>query len=172
LATTACGSLKEEIQPGDFVFLDQFIDFTKLRDLTFHEDEVVHTSMADPFCFNLRQLLISTAKDLGISYHDKGTMITIEGPRFSTRAESHMFRSFNADTINMSSVPEVTLARELGICYASVGMATDYDSWRENTEAVTFEMVLKTMEANAESVKKLLLEVIPKIEHMDCSCRE
>jgi 5'-methylthioadenosine phosphorylase len=128
LATTACGSLREKIRPREFVFIDQFIDFTKHRNLTFHQDKVVHTAMAEPFCPCLRKLLARTAEDLGILYHKKGTIITIEGPRFSTRAESHMFRGLGADIINMSTVPEVILARELGICYASIAMATDYDS--------------------------------------------
>lgn len=163
LATTAVGSLKEEIKPGDLVFPDQFIDFTKLRHLTFFHDKVVHTPMADPFDQDLRKLLIGCAKKLGFSFHEKGTVVTIEGPRFSTRAESHMFRQWGADIINMSSVPEVVLANELGIKYQAIAMSTDYDCWKENEEPVTFEMVMKVMKENAEKVKKLLLEVIPKL---------
>ena len=172
LATTACGSLREEIKPKDLIFPDQFIDFTKHRNLTFFEDKVIHTPMADPFCLKLRGLLADTAEELGISHHQKGTNVTIEGPRFSTRAESHMFRIIGADIINMTTVPEVILARELGICYASIAMATDYDCWRESEEAVTWEMILKAMEFNAENVKKLLLEVIPKINYLECSCKK
>lgn len=168
LATTACGSLKEEIRPKDLVFLDQFIDFTKHRNLTFYEDKVVHTPMADPFCSYLRKELIGTAKKLGIKHHEKGAMITIEGPRFSTRAESFMFQKMGADVINMSTVPEVILARELGICYASIAMATDYDCWREGEESVTWEIILEAMKHNAENVKKLLVEVIPQIVIYDC----
>ena len=163
LATTACGSLKEEIKPKDLVFPDQFIDFTKRRRLTFYEDKVVHTSMAEPFCPDLRRLLAETAKDLALSYHDKGTVITIEGPRFSTRAESRLFRGFGADIVNMSTVPEVILANEVGLRYAAIAMATDYDAWKEGEEAVTWEMILERMKANAANVKKLLLAVIPKI---------
>src|SRR3989339_1865685 len=163
LATTACGSLKEEIAPGDLVFLDQFVDFTKHRNLTFYEDKVVHTSMADPFCAELRRLLIETAADLGFSYHAEGTVITIEGPRFSTRAESRLFRSFGADVVNMSTVPEVILANEVGLRYATIAMATDYDAWKEGEEPVTWEMILERMKDNAAKVKKLLLAVIPKI---------
>ncbi len=166
LATTACGSLRQKIKPKQLVFLDQFIDFTKHRDLTFYEDKVVHTSMADPFCDDLRKLLIKTAKELKISYHSKGTMVTIEGPRFSTRAESHMFRKLGADVINMSIVPEVILARELNICYASIAMATDYDSWHKNEEPVTWEMILSVMKENSDNVKKLILETIPKIKNV------
>lgn len=172
LATTACGSLREEIKPGDLIFVDQFIDFTKHRKLTFYEDKVVHTPMADPFCPKLRDLLVNTAKNLKISYHEKGTNITIEGPRFSTRAESHLFKSFGADIVNMTTVSEVILAREMGICYASIAMATDYDSWKKGEEAVTWDMILKVMEHNAENVKKLLLEIIPRIDFSECSCNK
>lgn len=168
IATTACGSLQEKIKPRDLVFLDQFIDFTKHRQLTFFEDKVVHTAMAEPFCPQLRVILISAAKNLNLAHHDTGTMLTIEGPRFSTRAESRYFKSMGADVINMSTVPEVILARELGLCYASVAMATDYDAWLEGEAAVTWGMVLTVMKDNAENVKKLLLEVIPKIDFANC----
>jgi len=170
LATTACGSLREEIKPKDLIFIDQFIDFTKHRQLTFYEEKVVHTAMADPFCPELREILAETARELGISHHKKGTNITIEGPRFSTRAESLMFRALGADIVNMTTVPEVILARELGICYAAIAMATDYDSWRESGETVTWDIILKTMEHNAGNVKKLLMNVVPKIDFSDCSC--
>lgn len=163
LATTACGSLRENIKPGDFIFADQFIDFTKQRNLTFYDNEVVHTSLADPFDLSLRKEFIKTAKKLKLRFHSKGTMVTIEGPRFSTRAESFMFKSFGADIINMTTVPEVILANELGIKYQSIAMSTDYDSWKENEEAVTFEMVLERMKENAEKVKKLLIETIKNL---------
>ena len=163
IATTACGSLREKIKPKDLVFIDQFIDFTKHRNLTFYEDKVVHTPMADPFSDELRRILIKAAKDLKIKYHSKGTMITIEGPRFSTRAESHMFRKLGADVINMSTVPEVILAKELDIEYASVAMATDYDCWKEDEDPVTWEMILNVMKYNAENVKKIILKAISVI---------
>lgn len=172
LATTACGSLKEEIKPRDLVFLDQFVDFTKHRNLTFHEDKVIHTPMADPFCPCLREELIKSAKKLGISHHEKGTMVTIEGPRFSTRAESFMFQKLGADVINMSTVPEVILARELGICYASIAMATDYDCWKEGEDTVTWDMIVNVMKHNAENVKRLLVETIPKIEIFNCEYKK
>lgn len=172
LATTACGSLREQIKPGHLVFPDQFIDFTKKRVLTFHEDVVVHTPMSEPFCKSLRDLFCNSAKELKLEFHPKGTIITIEGPRFSTKAESHMFRLWNADIINMSTVPEVILAREAGICYQSVAMSTDYDCWKEGEEPVTWEMILKIMKQNAENVKKLLVAVIPKIKLENCSCME
>ncbi|HII94739.1 MAG TPA: S-methyl-5'-thioadenosine phosphorylase [Candidatus Methanofastidiosum sp.] len=164
LATTAVGSLREEIHPGHLVFPDQVIDFTKKREYTFfHEEKVIHTPMADPFSENLRNLLIDSAKRLELRYHSRGTVVTIEGPRFSTRAESHMFRMLGADVINMSTVPEVFLARELEMEYATVAMSTDYDCWKENEEPVTFEMILEIYKKNSENVKKLIVETIPKI---------
>lgn len=175
IATTACGSLREEIKPRDFVFLDQFIDMTKHRNLTFFEDfeeKIVHTPMAEPFCESLRKILISAAEELKISHHKTGTVITVEGPRFSTKAESAFFRLIGGDVINMSTVPEVILARELGICYVKIAMATDYDCWREGEEAVTWDMIASTMKENSETARKLLLHVIPKIDYIDCSCRE
>ena len=173
IVTTACGSLKEEIKPGDFVFIDQFIDRTTKRKSTFYEkDHVAHIPMAEPFCAYLRKLLVETADELKLNNHKKGTVVTIEGPRFSTKAESNLFRSWNADVINMSTVPEVVLAREAGICYASVAMSTDYDCWR-NSEDVNIQMVLETMRNNAENVKKLIIKTISKIkDNPDCSCRQ
>jgi 5'-methylthioadenosine phosphorylase len=168
LATTAVGSLREKIKPGDLVFVDQFIDYTKHRTLTFHDEKVIHTPMAEPFCKDLRSLLSKSAKELKLRHHPKGTVITIEGPRFSTKAESHMFRSFGADVINMSTVPEVILAREVGICYQTVAMSTDYDCWKEGEEPVTWEMILSIMKRNAENVKKLLLKTISKIKYTHC----
>ena len=171
LAATAVGSLREEIEPGHLVFPDQFIDFTQKRDKTFFDgDVVVHTPMAKPFCPNMRQLLAESAQKLGIPHHTDKTVISIEGPRFSTKAESHMFRSWNADAINMSTVPEVNLAREKKIHYASAAMSTDYDCWREGEESVTWEMILDTMRKNADSVLNLFLHVIPKIKEYDDVC--
>ena len=171
LATTAVGSLREKIKPGDLVFVDQFIDFTKHRPLTFHDEKVIHTPMSEPFCGTLRSLLIDSAKELKLRHHKKGTVITIEGPRFSTKSESHMFRAWGADVINMSTVPEVILARELGICYQTIAMSTDYDCWKEGEEPVTWEMIVSIMERNAANVKKLLLKTISKISNTDCKCR-
>jgi len=171
IATTACGSLREEIKPNDFVFVDQFIDFTKHRILTFHDKEVIHTPMAEPFCECLRKILAETAKELKLKYHDKGTVITIEGPRFSTKAESKMFRLWGADVINMSTVPEVILAREAKICYQAIAMSTDYDCWKEGEEPVTWNMIVERMKLNSENVKKLIIAAIPKISEKSCTCR-
>lgn len=173
LAATACGSLRQEIEPGHLVFLDQFIDRTTKRASTFYDtDRVCHIPMGDPFCPELRRLLIERATTLGIAHHPAGTMVTIEGPRFSTKAESHLFRSWGCHVINMTTVPEVTLAREAGMCYASMAMSTDYDCWHESEEHVTIEMILAIMKQNAENVIRLMLDVIPRIRDADCACRE
>jgi 5'-methylthioadenosine phosphorylase len=167
LATTACGSLREEIGRGDFVILDQFIDFTRHRNITFHEDfneGIKHTPMATPFDEKLRNLLIQTSKELNYKTHEKGTVITIEGPRFSTKAESYMFRSWGADVINMSIAPEATLANELGIPYAAIAMSTDYDCWKENEEPVTWDAILEIFKANVEKVTELIINTIPEVK--------
>jgi 5'-methylthioadenosine phosphorylase len=168
LATTACGSLREEIGRGDLVIIDQFIDFTKHRKVTFHEEfkpgEMKHTPMAEPFSKELRTLLVNSCQELGIKHHSKGTVITIEGPRFSTKAESHMFRSFGADIINMSVAPEAALANEAGIPYAAIAMSTDYDCWKEDEKPVTWEDILKVFGENVSKVTSLLVNVIPKVK--------
>ncbi len=167
IATTAVGSLKEDIKRGDFVILDQFIDFTRLRKLSFHESfkphEAVHTPMADPFSPALRSVLIEEARSLGFPCHERGTVVTIEGPRFSTRAESRMFRLWGADVINMSTAPESILANEAGIPYAAVAMSTDYDSWKEDEAPVSWEAVVAVMKKNVERVKRLLIAAIPRL---------
>lgn len=163
LAATAVGSLREEIKPGNLAFPDQFIDFTRLRDLTFFEDKVVHTPMSQPFDKNLREMLCKLCDQLGYVYNTDVTVVTIEGPRFSTKAESHMFRQWGADIINMSSCPEVILANELGIPYQAIAMSTDYDCWKDDEAPVTFEMVMGRMKENAEKVKRLLVEAVGRI---------
>jgi 5'-methylthioadenosine phosphorylase len=171
IATTACGSLREDIQPGHLVFPDQFIDRTTKRESSFYRgDQVAHISMADPFCEKLRQELIKTADQLGITHHPNGVVVTIEGPRFSTRAESRMFKLWGGDIINMSTVPEAVLAKEAGICYATVAMSTDYDAWHESEEPVTWEMIVETMGKNVENVKKIFFSAIKKVDFQDCQC--
>jgi len=133
IATSAVGSLKESIKPGDFIIANQFIDFTKHRDITFFDDfkkGIKHTSLADPFSENLRQYLIDSCEELNLKNHKIGTIITIEGPRFSTRAESFMFKNF-AHVINMSTAPEAILAKEAEVEYAVIAMSTDYDCWKK-----------------------------------------
>ena len=164
LATTACGSLREEIKRGDLIILDQFIDFTRHREVTFHNEfengELNHTPMADPFDESLRLKLIEKAEVLKINYHPVGTVITIEGPRFSTRAESKMFRFWGADVINMSVAPECILANELKIPYAAIALSTDYDCWKTDEEPVTWEEVLKVFNQNVENVIRLIVATI------------
>jgi len=164
LTTTACGSLREEINRGDMVILDQFIDFTRHREVTFFDKfengELNHAPMADPFDSELRKKLITAAQQLHFDFHDNGTMITIEGPRFSTRAESKMFQLWGADVINMSVAPECILANELKIPYAAVALSTDYDCWKTDEEPVTWEEVLKVFNQNVENVIQLLIKTV------------
>lgn len=168
IATTACGSLREDFRRGDLIVPDQFIDFTRHRPVTFFNDfepgKMKHTPMADPFDRMLRQLIIGSAGSLGLSLHEKGTIVTIEGPRFSTRAESRMFRIWGADLVNMSTAPEAILSNEAGIPYAAIAMSTDYDSWKENEEPVSWEEVLKVFGENVNKVLHLLVEVIQKLK--------
>ncbi len=167
LATTACGSLRENINRGDFIIVDQFIDFTRHRKVTFFEsfeNGMKHTPMPEPFSKELRDVLIKISKGLGFKTHEKGTVITIEGPRFSTKAESKLFRQWGADVINMSIAPECILANEAEIPYAAIAMSTDFDSWKEDEEPVTWEQVLEIFNKNADNVKKLLVNVVSKVK--------
>jgi 5'-methylthioadenosine phosphorylase len=169
IATTACGSLRTKIDRGHFVVLDQFIDFTRHRNVTFFDEfpggaaNAKHTPMAKPFDETLRNILIDSAEELGIKTHKTGTVITIEGPRFSTIAESKVFKSWGADVINMSVAPECALANEAGIPYAAIAMSTDYDVWKEDEEPVEWEEILKVFGKNVNNVTKLLTNSIPKI---------
>jgi 5'-methylthioadenosine phosphorylase len=167
IATTACGSLREEIRRGDIVIADQFIDFTIHRVNTFHDKfepgNMIHAACADPFSAALRKRLIGTAEELGLSFHPSGTIVTIEGPRFSTRAESKMFRILGADVINMSIAPEAALAFEAGIPYAVIALSTDYDSWKTDEEPVTWEEVLKVFRENVRNVTDLLVHAVRKM---------
>ncbi len=164
IAATAVGSLQEHIKPGEILLADQFIDRTTKRKQTFYEeDKVCHISIAKPMCETLRNQLIQSCQELNLEFHKSGTCVVIEGPRFSTLAESNMFRSWNADIIGMTMVPEVVLAREAQLPYVNISMVTDYDVWKE--EEVTTEAVIQTMKQNAEKLKKLLLHVIPKIQY-------
>lgn len=169
LATTACGSLREKICRGDFIILDQFIDFTRLRRVSFYDsfpgggENAKHTAMPYPFNEELRQIMIESAKELDIKHHPKGTVITIEGSRFSTVAESKMFRAWGADIINMSIAPEAILANEAGIPYGAVAMSTDYDCWREDEEPVTWKEILEVFSKNVDRVTRLLLLTVQKM---------
>ncbi len=166
VATTAVGSLRREIGRGHFVVPDQFIDFTRRRDVTVFDsfdDGLHHVPMADPFDARLRRVLVETARELGIAVHPAGTVVTIEGPRFSTRAESRMFRLWGADVINMSTAPECIMAGELGLPYAAVAMSTDYDCWKDDEPPVTWQAVLEIFRANADRMTSLLKTAVARI---------
>lgn len=168
LATSACGSLRKDIGRGDLVILDQFIDFTRRRAVSFYEQFEPgthgHTPMATPFSKELRSLLIASCRELRLKHHTTGTVITIEGPRFSTKAESKMFCLWGADVINMSIAPEAILANEMKIPYAAVAMSTDYDCLFDDVEPVSHEEVLKVFSENVNKVVTLLLATISKIK--------
>ena len=170
IAPSAVGSLKEELAPGHCVLPTQFLDFTKSRDGSFSEDgRVIHISVADPFCPELQSSITKVTDDLGMNIHKDCTYVCIEGPRFSTKAESKFYRTTGADIIGMTLVPECQLAREAQICYASISTVTDYDVWAE--KPVTAKEVLETLSKNVEGTKKILTELIEKIpKDRTCSC--
>ena len=170
LAPAAVGSLREEFKPGDVVFVDQFIDRTTKREQSFYAGpQVCHISVAEPMCPELREILIEVADGMNISYHKTGTYVCIEGPRFSTKAESKMFKSWDADIIGMTLVPECILAREAEICYASIATVTDYDVWKDHP--VSADEVVKTMKENIEKVKNIITGAIPRIpKERGCEC--
>ena len=172
IAPSAVGSLKEEFEPGNLALPSQFIDFTKSRKGTFSEDgRVIHISVADPFCPELQKVILNVTKIQGIKIHQDCTYVCIEGPRFSTKAESRFFRTTGADIIGMTLVPECQLAREAQICYVSLSTITDYDVWAE--KPVTAKEVMETLAKNVEMTKKLLTFVIDQIpEVKSCSCEK
>jgi 5'-methylthioadenosine phosphorylase len=170
IGTAAVGSLKEAYERGDLVFPDQLIDFGKDVVTYYDGPEVCHIAFADPFCPEVREKLMESAKSLGIKFHERGTYLRVSGPRFSTRAESRMFREFG-DIIGMTCVPEAVLARELGICYSVIATVTDYDVW--SNEPVNVEAVVKTMKENMEKTERVIENVLPRIpEERKCECRE
>ena len=172
IAPSAVGSLKEEFEPGNFALPTQFIDFTKSRKGTFSEDgRVIHISVADPFCPELHNIILDVANEQQVKIHNDATYVCIEGPRFSTKAESKFFKSTGADIIGMTLVPECQLAREAQICYASISTVTDYDVWAE--KPVTAKEVMETLSKNVEITKKILTVLIDKIpETKSCSCEK
>ncbi len=169
LTVSAVGSLKEELPPGDIIMPDQFIDFTRRRDLTFYDGpEVYHISAADPFCPDLNSKIEKAGKEAGIKTHLGGTYVCIEGPRFSTRAESKMFRQF-ADIIGMTLVPEINLALEKAMCYSTIATITDYDVWSDRP--VDASEVIKTVKENEEKTQKLLFNLMPSLKgQISCNC--
>ena len=161
ISVSAVGSMKEEIHPGHVVLVDQFIDRTLDRPRTFFEDGIVaHVSFADPVCPVLRQTLLGATRKVGVPCHDGGSYVCIEGPQFSTRAESQVFRSWGASVIGMTNLPEARLAREAEIAYATLALATDYDCWHEEEEAVSVEQVIAVLHKNVDNAKKILRQAI------------
>jgi len=173
IATTACGSLRDDVQPGQIVVVDQFIDMTTKRHMTFYDGSelsprgVCHIPMVQPFCQHLRQVLLDVLSELNVAHHTTGTSLTIEGPRFSSRAESHLWQSYKASVVNMTTVPEVILAKEAALPYAALALVTDYDCYDCNKTHVSVEVVMKQMLANAETCIRVLLHAIPKIAAKD-----
>jgi len=173
ISISAVGSFKKELKPLDIVLPDQFMDRTnQARKTTFFGQGVVaHISFADPVCDELRKTIYEAGKILGITIHDKGTYINMEGPAFSTRAESHLYKSWGMDIIGMTNMPEARLAREAEICFATIAMVTDYDCWCE--EEVNIEMVIGNLLKNVETVKKLIKEVVPQLsKKRKCKCQD
>ena len=168
---SAVGSLREEIKPAHIVFPSQIIDRTKGRVSTFFGDGIVaHIPFAEPFCNNLNKLFAEAGKALSITFHTDKTYVCMEGPAFSTKAESNFNRMAGGDLIGMTAIPEAKLAREAEICYGLIALSTDYDCWREGEESVTVEMVMETLKKNGDSANQILNYVIPKICYEDCSC--
>ena len=172
IAFSAVGSLKEEIEPTHFVIPDQIIDRTRHREDTFYGDGIVaHVSFGDPFCTHLAKISASVLERLDITYHENETLICMEGPAFSTRAESRLYKSWQAGIINMSVLPEAKLARELEMCYQMICMSTDYDSWRTSDEAITTEEIMKVVHHNSEMAAKSIAKMISAIhENPESSC--
>ncbi|MHB1390513.1 MAG: S-methyl-5'-thioadenosine phosphorylase [Thermoleophilia bacterium] len=172
LSASAVGSLKEEIEPGHIVIPDQFFDRTRQRRSTFFGDGcVAHISFADPVCNDLAALLAQAGRDAGAVIHEGGTYVCMEGPQFSTRAESLVYRSWGAEVIGMTNLQEAKLAREAEICYAVMALSTDYDCWYEGEEDVTIQQVIETVNNNVGMAKKIIETVVPRIpEERDCAC--
>ncbi len=174
ISVSACGSLKEVLKPMDFVVVDQFVDRTNYaRDMSFFgKGLVVHISLAHPVCAGLAAALYKSCKDSGIRAHNGGTYINMEGPAFSTLAESNLYRSWGMDIIGMTNFAEAKLAREAEMCYATLAAITDYDCWYESAESVTVEMVIQNLIKNVDNSKKIIKQVVKMLPNDDdCSCR-
>lgn len=172
ISVSAVGSMKEKIQPGHIVIVDQFFDRTKNRASSFFGNGVVgHVEFADPVCGDLSSVLYNAAGKAGATVHRGGTYICIEGPQFSTRAESNIYRSWGVDVIGMTNIPEAKLAREAEICYATVALSTDYDCWHTTEESVTVDMILETLRNNVKMAKEIIKKAVPNISaKRGCKC--
>jgi 5'-methylthioadenosine phosphorylase len=174
ISISAVGSMKEQIRPGDVVIVDQFVDRTRRRKSTFFGDGVVgHIEFADPVCLDLATVLYEAAVAVGARVHRGGTYICIEGPQFSTRAESRIYRSWGVDVIGMTNLPEAKLAREAGLCYATVAMPSDYDCWHETEADVSVEAIIKQLQDNAELARQIIRGAALCISgERACRCRD
>ena len=172
VGVSACGSLREDYEPGHIVIPDQLFDFTKDRERSFFTDGMVaHIDTADPFCPDTAQQAYDAVTKTGATVHQGGTFITIEGPRFSTKAESHLFRQWGMDIIGMTTSPEAYLAREAELCYAVIGHITDYDVWHVSEEPVTVEMVIKTLNRNTDVAQQAIRNLARDLDpERDCAC--
>jgi 5'-methylthioadenosine phosphorylase len=174
ISFSACGSLSEDMKPGDFVIVDQYIDRTAHRDKTFFGNGcVAHVSLADPTCLDLNSIIIEAAKSTDITVFSAGTYLAMEGPQFSTRAESLLYKdNWGCDIIGMTNVPEMNLAREAQICYSSVAMVTDFDCWHNEHDAVTVADITKVMQQNVTNSQKLLKSIIKSYANSDNVCNQ
>ncbi|MCP9449325.1 MAG: S-methyl-5'-thioadenosine phosphorylase [Nitrospira sp.] len=173
ISISAVGSMKESIKPEDVVIPDQFLDLTKRRASTFFEGGVVaHVAFGEPVCAGLSEKLASSGRRVGATVHSGGTYVCIEGPQFSTKGESMLYRQWGVDVIGMTNMPEAKLAREAELCYATMALVTDYDCWHETEEDVTVEAILATLHRNVESAKRILQEAIPAVATSEaCACQ-
>ncbi|MDD5006115.1 MAG: S-methyl-5'-thioadenosine phosphorylase [Candidatus Omnitrophica bacterium] len=175
ISLSACGSLKEEYRPMDFVLADQFVDRTnQARKMTFLDCGIVgHIGFANPTCGDLSQLIYNSAKKLGLNVHLGGTYLNMEGPAFSTKAESNLYRSWGMDIIGMTNMSEAKLAREAEICYSTLAAVTDYDCWHETHESVSVDMIIEYLNKNVDNAKKIIKDVITKIpQERTCPCKD
>jgi 5'-methylthioadenosine phosphorylase len=172
IGVSAVGSMKESIHPGDMVIPDQFIDLTKGRPNTFFGDGIVcHISFGDPVCPVLSQILFEAGKETGATVHKNGTYVCIEGPQFSTRAESRLYRTWGVDVIGMTNMPEAKLAREAEICYSTIAFATDYDCWHEQAEDVTVGEILRILAQSTKTAKNAIRKALKHLpEERQCIC--
>jgi 5'-methylthioadenosine phosphorylase len=173
ISVSAVGSMKEAIRPGEIVFPDQFIDLTKRRASTFFEGGMVaHVAFGQPICPSLADALAVAGSQIGVSFHRGGTYLCMEGPQFSTKAESRLYRQWSVDVIGMTNMPEAKLAREAELCYATIALVTDYDCWHDTEEAVTVEAILATLHGNVALAKRLVRVLAPALQALPaCSCQ-
>lgn len=175
ISISAVGSFKKELRPLDIVLPDQFVDRTnQARKTTFFGNGIVaHISFAEPVCSDLRKIIYDAGKKLDVKIHDRGTYLNMEGPAFSTKAESYLYKSWGMDIIGMTNMPEARLSREAELCFATISLITDYDSWHEDEEPVTIDMVISNLCKNVETAKKLIKEIVPCLKsERNCGCKD